>query len=319
MIELYQATARYLADQIDTLLSDEKTMEMFFSKLYLGLPFDRTEHWAHIFETLLNEAWYEKGPEVKSVPTAMDRLQIIRALHPLLDYNLFTQTLLNLQGYTGMHYLTGDAEREIERIKEDWKTKQYQTDPFAPKVKMHKAAVTDEEKLFNNVLSTIRALRIITQFTPKISFRVSPKGSTPAFADSRNISMIGVGGDRYLRTIPALNTFYLTWDSVPLMALPGGIQDMGEGKRGVVFKAEGIPYDFVSKSGGEILQEVLFARKLMYEIFRGVDTTKETCLMIPRVSSVLIVANVDGVSLKAAFESLKTRYPMLNLVEGKRA
>jgi hypothetical protein len=318
MNELYQATAQFLADQVNALFSSEKTLEDFFVKLYPGLPFDRTDHWAHVFETLLNEAWFEKGPVVKSNPTPLDRLSIIRTLHPLLDYNLFTQVLLNLQGYTGMFYMTGDAQKEMDRIKADWQLKQFKSDPFAPKARMHKAMVTDEEKQFNNVLSTLRALRIITQFTPQISFRVSPKGSTPAFADSRNISMIGMGGDKYLRTLPELKTYYLTWEAPPMMAFPAGMREV-DGKPGVVFNAEEIPYEFLSKSGGEIIQEVLFARKLIYEIFRGVDTTKETCIMIPRVNSVLIVAGVDGTSIRSAFEPLKAKFPMLQLVEGKRA
>jgi len=317
MIEFYQATAQYLADQVNTLLSSEKMLEDFFKKLYPGLPFDRTDHWAHVFETLLNEAWFEKGPVVKSNPTPLDRLQIIRTLHPLLDYNLFTQVLLNLQGYTGMFYMTGDAQKQIDFIKNDWKMKGYKSDPFAPKAKMSKTAVTDEDKAFNNVLSTLRALRIVTQFTPQISFRVSPKGSTPAFADSRNISMIGVGGDKYLRTLPELKTFYITWDTPSMMAIPAGMLVV-DGKPGVVLKAEGIPYDFVSKSGGEVLQEVLFARKIMYEIFRGVDTTKETCIMIPRMQSLLIVTDVVPENLEKTFKKLKERYPMLMFTEGAR-
>lgn len=323
MNEMHAAAAYHMAEQIDTLFSSEKTMEEFFKLLYPGLPFDRTDHWAHIFETMLNKAWDVKGPVVKGNPTPMDRLQIIRALRPLLDYNLFTQVLLNLQGYTGMFYMTGDAQKEIDRMKEDWKAKQWKSDPFAPKARMAKqSAPTDEEKEFNNVLSTLRALRIITQFTPQISFRVSPKGSTPAFADSRNISMIGMGGDKYLRTLPELKTFYITWDQVPQMAALIGTQTsekiFNDGKPGVVFKAEGIPYEFVSKSGGEILQDVLFARKLMYEIFGSVDTTKETCIMVPRMNSLLVVASADGASLLSAFELLRTKYPMLQLVEGMR-
>jgi len=320
MIEYYQATAQYLAEQVDTLLSSEKMLEDFFKKLYPGLPFDRTDHWAHVFETLLNEAWFEKGPAVKSNPTPLDRLNIIRTLHPLLDYNLFTQVLLNLQGYTGFFYMTGDAQKEIDRTKDNWKLKGYKLDPFAPKAKMVKQAeaVTEEQKEFNNVLSTLRALRIITQFTPQISFRVSPKGSTPAFADSRNISMIGMGGDKYLRTLPELKTFYITWNQLPMMAMPAGMKVV-DGKPVAILKADGIAYEFASKSGGEVLQEVLFARKLMYEIFRGVDTTKETCIMIPRMNSLLVVTSAEGTSLRSAFEPLKAAHPMLQLIEGVRA
>lgn len=320
MKEFYKATALYLAEQVNTLLESEKVMEDFYKIMYAGLPFDRTEHWAHVFEVLLNEAWFEKGPVVKMNPTPMDKLQIIRHLHPLLDYNLFTQVLLNLQGYTGMFYMTGEASKEIERLKAEW-PKEFNLDPFAPKAKMVKQAeaIFEEQKRFNEVISTLRALRIITQFTPQISFRVSPKGSTPAFADSRNISMIGLGGDKYLKTLPTLKPFYVTWNQVPAMAQYIGLNTPpGAAVPQATFEAEGIPYKFHSKSGGHMIQEVLFARKLMYDMFKGVDTTKETCIMIPRVASILIVADVAGESIRSTFALLQEKYPMLQLIEGQR-
>lgn len=301
------------------MFASEATLEAAFKLLYPGLPFDRTDHWAHVFETLLNEAWDVKGPVVKGNPTAMDRLHIIRALHPLLDYNLFTQVLLNLQGYTGMFYLTGDVDKEITRLKDYWKSRQWKSDPFAPKAKMAKRStiITDEENEYNKILSTLKALRTITQFTPQISFRVSPKGSTPAFADARNISMIGVGGDKYLRTIPALKAFYITWDQAPQMAVVTGTKVV-EDKPHVVFKADDIPYEFLSKSGGEIIQEVLFARKLMWYVFAGIDTANETCVMVPRVNSLLVVTSSDT-SLLTAFELIRSKFPMVQLTEGARA
>lgn len=319
MKEMYQAAAKHFAEQINLLFSSEKAMEERFKALYSGLPFDRTEHWAHIIEMILNEAWFEKGPAVKMNPTPMDRLQIIRAVQPLLDYNLFTQVLLNLQGYTGMFYMTGDAQKEIDRLKQEW-PKEFTSDPFAPKAKMvkHGTAVTDEQKRYNETISTIRALNIITQFTPQISFRVSPKGSTPAFADSRNISMIGIGGDKYLKTLPSLKTYYVTWDTVPTMAFPIRMEKIDD-KPGIVLHVPDIPYEFHSKSGGETIQEVLFSRKIMYEIFKGMDITKEACIMIPRMQSILIVADVYSENLQNTFKHLKEQYPMLTLTEGPRA
>jgi hypothetical protein len=324
MDEMYQAAAEMFAERLEVIFTDEKTMEDIYQSIYgKSLPFDRTDHWAHIFEVLLNEAWVAKGPAVKSNPTGMDRLQIIRRLADLIDYNLFSQVLLNLQGYTGMWYMTGDAQKEIARLKNDW-PKQYKLNPFAPKQKMIKAAVNDEQKQFNEMLSTLRALNIITQFTPQISFRVSPKGSTPAFADSRNISMIGMGGDKYLKTLTHLKTFYIMWDVVPAMAYykppdaapiaPGQMPDAAFG----TFMAESIPYPFVSKSGGAVLQEVLFARKVMTEVFKGCDITKETCIMVPRMNSILVVTNAEE-NLKKTFEHLKEKYAMLTLTEGPRA
>jgi hypothetical protein len=325
--EMYQKVAEVFAGRVNALFESEQTLEAEFKRMYASLPFDRTEHWAGIIYNVLRVAWLEEGPIVKCDPTGMDKLQVLKAAAPLLDYNLFTQVLLNLQGYTGMHYMTGDAKNEIDRLKREWdeakRTKGWKLDPFAKQAKMVKIAeiISDEQRQYNATISTLRALRIIEQFTPQISFRVSPKGSTPAFADSRNISMIGMGGDKYLKTMPTLRTYYITWDQVPKMAVHAiNILEPGKvGVQGMVFEAPGIPYSFVSKSGGDILQEVLFARKIMYEIFKGHDITTETCIMIPRMNSLLVVADVEAKNLKNTFRELKERWPTLNLVEGQRA
>jgi len=317
MTEMYQAVARLFADKINALFESEKTLEEKFKTMYAGLPFDRTEHWAGIIYSILRDAWLEAGPVVKCDPTGMDRLQIMKHSQSLLDYNIFTQVLLNLQHYTGMNYMTGDAQKELDRIKQEW-PKTFTLDPFAPKAKMLKAAATDEQKRYNDTISTIRALNIITAFTPQISFRVSPKGSTPAFADSRNISMIGMGGDKYLKTLSTLQTYYITWDSIPTMAYPLRAEKVDD-KPAIVLLAADIPYEFKSKSGGEVLQDVLFARKIMYEVFKRMDITKEACIMIPRMQSILIVADVVSENLQAAFKHLKEQYPMLTLTEGPRA
>jgi hypothetical protein len=329
MKEIYQRVAQLFAERINAIFESEATLEAEFKRNFEQLPFDRTDHWAGIIYTILRESWLDAGPEVKAEPTGYDKLVILREYHRLIDYNIFTQVLLNLQGYTGMHYLTGDATKEIARLQETW-PKEFKLDPFAIKAKMVKQAeaVTEEQKQYNGVLSTLRALRIISQFTPQISFRVSPKGSTPAFADSRNISMIGQGGDKYLRTIPSLGAFYLVWDVVPHLAYfkppatPPIAPSVGQPVPPLAlgtFHAEGIPYPFVSKSGGEVLQDVLFARKLMYEIFRDVDVTQETCIMVPRMNSILVVADKYGTSLKKVVDRLAAQYPSLKLVEGARA
>lgn len=319
MNEMYTKVAQQFADRINQVFESEATLEAEFKKNFDILPFDRTEHWGGIIYGILREQWLEHGPAVKSEPTGYDKLTILRALHGILDYNLFTQVLLNLQGYTGMHYMTGDAEKEIARLKATW-PEEAKLDPFAIKARMVKQAevVTEEQKSYNSMLSTLRALRIITQFTPQISFRVSPKGSTPAFADSRNISMIGQGGDKYLKTIPSLAVFYLTWDIVPPLARRCANQPFLT-TRGVCLIADDIPYEFISKSGGDVLNDVLFSRKLMYEIFRDVNVTKETCIMVPRMQSLLIVADKYGTSLKRAIDKLTQKYPQLKLVEGARA
>lgn len=337
MQEIYQRVAENFAARINSVFESEASLQAEFKRFFAvpgfefkldeqfksvaaamqktptGVEFNRTDYWAGIIWKILEAAWLEAGPEVKSSPTGYDKLQILKLAHPLLDYNLFTQVLLNLQGYTGMQYAVVDAQKELAGIKEGWKHPKL--DPFAPKAKKIKDAKTTDEQKFNNLISRVRAVNLIAQFDGQVSFRVSPMGSTPAFADSRNLSMIGVGGDKYLRVFPHLKPYYIAWQ-------PGTTPQVttlkGNYPEGAVLTAEGIPYLFTSKSGGDILNEVLFSRKIMYEVFRDFDITKETCIMIPRMNSVLVVTAADGGHIKQTFERLKAIYPVLELYEGAR-
>jgi hypothetical protein len=311
--DIYQRVARLLADRVIALFESEETLKAQFGSLFPSLPFDRTEHWGGIMWKVFRDCWLEEGPAVKGEPTGYDRNAVLRLLAPLLDYSLFTQVLLNLQGYAGMAYQARDAEADIQRLQDEW-PKESKLRPFEPKAKMAKDASTEEEKRYNLTLSTLRSLRIISGFTPQISFRVSPKGSTPALADSNNISSLGIGADRYLKTLPGLRAFYISWapGTGAIMAfIPAGCSDH------VTFQADGIPYLFRSTSGGDILQQVLFSRKVAYEVFLAHDG-KEACIILPRMSSVLTVSDEKGESARRAFEGLRGRYPSLEFSEGAR-
>jgi hypothetical protein len=338
--EIYQRVAENFAARVNSVFESEASLEAEFKHFFAvpefqfkpeehfkaiadqmkktptGIEFTRTDYWAGIVWGILKAAWLEAGPEVKSDPTGYDKLQVLKLTHPLLDYNLFTQVLLNLQGYTGMQYAVGDAQKELTGLKDGWKHPKL--DPFAPKAKKIKEAKTTDEEKFNNLISRVRAVNLIAQFDGQVSFRVSPKGSTPAFADSRNLSMIGVGGDKYLRTFPHLKPFYIAWAPGTTPEIAHLVGNYLPGDSGLHFEANGIPYGFTSKSGGQILNEVLFSRKIMYEVFRDFDITKETCIMIPRMNSVLVVTAADGGHIKTTFERLKAIYPVLELYEGAR-
>ena len=254
-------------------------------------------------------------PEVRGEPTGYDRFAVLDRLHGLLDYNLFTQVLLNLQPYIGFAYQAKDAEKDIEKLKAEW-PKDAKLNPFEPKAKMVKEASGEADKLYNTTLSTLRFLRIIAAFTPQISFRVSPKGSTPALTDSNNISSLGVGADAYLKVVSGLKAFYVHW-------VPGtspvwtAIQSDGS------FRGNGITgYLFHSKSGGEILGQVLFSRMVARDIVATHDLKTETCIVLPRMSSVMVIAEeygaMAGGKVRVAFETLKAAYPMVELSEGSR-
>jgi len=333
MLEIYQRVAELYVKRINEVFTSEDTMKAEFYKMFPFQPdkngkmvesieFSRTDHWNAILWKMFEDAWLEAGPEVKSKPTGYDKLTIMKLIHPLLDYNLFTQVCLNLQGYTGMAYRLGDAQAVLNKIKGSWKHPKL--NPFAPKVKRIKDAKDKDEVKFNSIIGRVRSVNLIAQFDGQSSFRVTPKGSTPAFADSRNLSMIGVEGDRYLKTLPNLKPFYISW-------LPGttpqfytskeqNFQTCGNkpGTNPMVLHFPGIEYPILSSSGGDITNEVMFSRFVMYEVFHDFDILNETCIMIPRMNSVLVVTQVDGKHIKQTFERLKAQYPVLEFNEGVR-
>ena len=180
MEPIYRAVAARLAEKINAAFESEESLKRFFESRLPGLPFDRTNHWMGLIYSILRDAWMEAGPAVKAEPTGYDKLKILQHIHPLLDYNLFTQVLLNLQGYTGMAYMTGDAEKEIVRIKDAW-PKDAKLNPFEPKAEQIKTAVTEEDRMYNNTLSTLRSLRLISQFTRKFLFGSALKARRPHF------------------------------------------------------------------------------------------------------------------------------------------
>jgi hypothetical protein len=316
---IYQRVANYFAAVVSNLFSSEDMLKAQFKELFPGLEFSRTNHWGSIIYLLLRDCWMTAGPEVKGEPTGYDRNVVLTKLHGhrLLDYNLFTQVLVNLQSYVGMEYRARDAEDDLKKLEEEWK--EQKRNPFAPGAKMIKNPVQPDEWGYNIALSTIKSLKIIASFTPQLSFRVSPKGSTPVLVDSNNISNLGVGSDRYLRVMPSLRAWYIHW-------VPGSGPRMAEWEAEVgvlnsttgMFRADGIPYPFQSKSGGEVLNQVLFSRKVAFNIFPEYDIKEQTCIIVPRMSSVLVVADEQGLGVKAAFYRMRSEWPMLELSEGTR-
>lgn len=315
---IYKAVATYLAARVREVWDSEDSMKKEWEKSFTHMPFDRTHHWQSIVYRMFRECWVERGPLVKVEPTGFDRLSVLRYLHPLLDYNLFSQVLLNLQTYNGMAYQTQDAQKELQKLKTSWEDEGL--NPFAPSATMIKSPNNNREFRYNHALSTIRSLSTIQNFTPQISFRVSPMGSTPALADANNLSMLGIGADQYLRVLPQLEVYYLVWDMAPVMAVHKS-NALDPGKPGVQYhtlEAPGIPYAFHSKSGGEVLQEVLFARKLMYTLFEAIDVTKNMLIMLPRMSSLLVVADKHNVAVADALKGLQKRWSLLQIRLGSR-
>lgn len=292
---VHERVANAFAIHLHHIFTNEETLEIYWKKHFPALPFDRTDKWNTILLRELQEIWNQHGPVVKVALTGADRLDILRFLCSLLDFNLFSQVMLNLQDWTLLRYRIGNAEADTKVLEEKWAGKS--PSPFDPKAKMFKTAgnanLTDEQKSFNQDLSTLKSLKIIARATPFVSFRVTPKGSTPALADSCNLSMLGVGGDKYLQLPPNWRSYYFTWDVAPEIIQPVG----GE------FVVKGIDYPFTSKSGGDILNSALLSRKVASTIYSHLSRTDQK-VILPRMNSVLLLTDQPEDTIRALVDEI---------------
>jgi hypothetical protein len=204
---------------------------------------------------------------------------------------------LNLQRWRGTSYRTTDAAADEQQIAAKYAGKEL--NPTVPKASMVKLASTPEEREYNNDLSTLKALRIISKITPgSVSFRVSPYSATPALTDSNNLSMLGPGGDRYLVLPVGQNNYqahYLTWDEAPTML------DMQDPPAYTVPK---FSYTFPASASVDILNSVLYVRHLITEVYKQIGPD---VFMLPRMHSLLVV------STKAPDTSLLRGNPQLSI------
>lgn len=282
MDAMYEAVAAKFAVVIEKAFESELTLKALWGKYLPGLPFDRTDRWNIILLRELEKCWKDKGPVVKSPMTPADKYDVLEILAGILDYNLFSQVMLNLQNWTLLRYRIESAAEDTKLLAAKWEGKV--PDPVKPGAKMFTDPSNDDQVDYNRDLSIVKSLKIIAAASSYASFRVSPKGSTPALADSSNLSMLGVGSDRYLHYPPGINIFFLNWEKVPAVVR----YDEKDGK----FYDPALSYGFSSKSGGEALNVVLAARQLAVACFRYIAAGKQK-VFLPRYNSLMIMTNED--------------------------
>jgi hypothetical protein len=282
---IYNRVADWFANWVETTFETEDSLKAVWEEHHRTQPFDRTSNWNRVLFNELTKIWKTQGTGVEGATlTGFDRNEILKALADRLDYNLFTQVLMNLQDFGSLQYACSEAEVVTELLKEKWEGRKPSI--FDAKPKMFKEAKDDTEAEYNRDLSTLKAMRIIAGYTPNISYRVSPKGSTPALTDSANLSMLGIGGDPYLVRPRGREAFYLTWTTTPNL-----LRQEGEDSAWVTPR---IHYPFYSKSGGDILNSVLWTRQITHELYQ---LLKGDCFVLPRMSSVLVLADPERVDL----------------------
>jgi hypothetical protein len=312
MDEVYDIIATEFAKEIDKIFASEETLKAAFEHCFKHMEFTRTEHWSGILYKILDTCWREHGPNANASITPADRMEILRALLDKLDFNIYSQVALNLQDWSVLHYDGGNVQDQIDKIVKKWE--KYSVTPLSKGAKLILNAWQPQDLDFNKDLGTVKSLKTISGIAPGISFRVSPKGSTPAFADSQNFSMIGSGGDRYVKVkYPELRIWYVTWK-------PGSTPPAAKPQPDGTFSVEGINYPFHSKSGGSVLNEAIFSRGVAFSFWSGLYTGSEdgaSILVLPRMNSVMVVA-ANYQLVYDIFNILKTEYPMLELVDGER-
>lgn len=286
---IYHKVAAAYRTRILEIFVSEDSLKACFTKHFNNLPFDRTNYWSGILFKELDACWREHGPEKLAGLTSHDRFEILDTLSDYLDFNLYSQVALNLQNWTLITYQGGDVEKQLEAIKKKWD--KYSSTPLSPGAKMVKDAFRPQDIEFNKDLSTVKSLKTISGITPNISFRVTPMGSTPAFADSQNFSTIGIGGDQFVKPAPDHTVWYAAWKQAPSILV-----HEGDG-----FKTAGIDYVFHSKSGGDILNTVLFARGIATAFWTGLGIGT---LCVPRMSSVMVVTAQPEEDVRAVFTSI---------------
>jgi hypothetical protein len=92
--------------------------------------------------------------------------------------------------------------------------------------------------------------------------------------------MLGVGGDQYLSVPPGFKVAYLSWENTP------EVVTLEDNK----FRNDDIKYEFVSKSGGDILNTVLAVRLLTKAIFEHLP---ENTVILPRMNSIMVLTGGD--------------------------
>ncbi len=294
--EFYWKVAESFASRVKTIFASESSLTAAWTAHFPAIPFDRTDKWNLILQRELSSVWGVDGPPVKSSMTAFDRTQVLHFLADLLDYNLFSQVLLNLQSWALLRYRADTADADTKALEAKWAGKS--PSPLDAKAKMFKAASDTEQIDFNQDLSTLKSLKIIAGLSPAVSFRVSAIGTTPALVDSCNLSMLGVGGDPYLVVPPDWRAYYFTWDAAP------EVVQLNEAEG--TWLASGIDYPFTSKSGGDILNTVLAVRHLTVSLYQALEAAQR--VVLPRMNSILLLTTAPDAAIRQIHTDLQREY-----------
>jgi len=259
--QVYPLVAEAFATEINKVWASEETMAAAYVDLLQAVSattFDRTDHAAVLVQRLFQTAWNKHVTDFK--PIAYDITEVLKELCHLLDYSIFTQVYSNLNATvlrydsaaadaavkTALEKLPADLLKELEGPKQKYASEEKVTDP-----------------ILRSHFNTVVAARKMGALNPFNSYRISPIGSTPAFADSSNFSGFSIYLDQFLEANAIdKKVAVLRWtapEAKDMSELASGVND------GMVIRFPGVA-PITSKSGGPILAQTMFARKMMRDL-----------------------------------------------------
>jgi hypothetical protein len=277
---MYDRVAREFTNTVRPYFETEETLKALWEEAFIALPFDRTSRWNIVLKKLLSRVWLEHGTEVKAPMTLFDILAVLRNLPHYMDFNILTQVFTNLQ--PRLTYAVKDAKGTRDGLVTKWEGRKRAI--VGPKIKMAKV-VAAEDAEYNHDLSTLRALDTILAAggTSSPSFRVSPVGSTPALVDSLNFSSMGPGSDQFLQVPEGHRAVTITWGAAQNML--AALQPNVSPGSLATFYVYDLIEQYWSKSGGDILNNVMFTRYLTAKLIKVL----EPVMVLPRLNSVMVI------------------------------
>lgn len=256
-------------ETITSIWQSEETMEAAYTDLLHLTKLDRTKDASKLVRKLMEKL---VGPNA----TYHDIHQWVGV--NVFDFNLSTQILLNAQ-QGSIKFRMDELERAVNQYQKDgvlvWTGAG--DSPFEKKAKF-KEGDDEATRQYNRVLANARNLKILTEAPVGFnSFRISPIGSTPAFADLGNLSSLSIVGLRDYLTA-TVRVWTLNHEKISKRIDLHQQEDGG-------YVAEGLDFPVYSKSGGDIVTRALTSRWMAWHVFANSTKT----YVVPKYDSLLTV------------------------------
>jgi hypothetical protein len=282
--QLYHLISAEFAEEIKKTWASEESMAAAYASLCHGekVKFDRTIHAGNLVKQLLESMWSRHITDFK--PIHYDITEILKDLIHILDYNVFTQVYQNLTPFV-LRYDSVAAAKAVEEAMAAL-TPDMKKDLESPKLK-YAAEDKVPDPMLRSHFNTVVAAKKISSLSPYASFRISPFTATPAFADSANFSGFSIYLDQFLEA-PAMHVAVLRWTAAEAKDL--SIPTAPGEEAHIMFPDAGT---FISKSGGPILAQTMFARKMMRDLLLKFGFSY---IVYPRLFSLTVVfpTNVEN-------------------------